>query len=60
MPVAVNGSNFGKIIIGKYEGVIYDLKNNFFYLFVPRSLSIRRTILPPQIMTQSTNFLYKT
>jgi len=27
IPVVVNGSNFGKTIICKYEGVIYDLKN---------------------------------
>jgi hypothetical protein len=27
IPGAVNGLNFGKSIIRKYKGVIYDLKN---------------------------------
>jgi len=26
IPVAVHGSNFGKTIISKYKGVIYDFK----------------------------------
>jgi hypothetical protein len=30
MPVAVNGSNFGKTIISKYKAVIYDLEKDIF------------------------------
>ncbi len=56
--VAVNGSNVEKTIISKYKGDSWDLKNNIkFYLafnkfFIPRSLSIRRTILSPPKMVQ--------
>jgi hypothetical protein len=32
MPVAVKGLNFGKNIISKYKGVIYDLKKKKIYL----------------------------
>ncbi len=65
MPVAVKGSNFEKTIISKNKGVKYDFKNTkFFYLacwisFVPRGLSIRRTVLSPPIIAESTNFFTK-
>jgi hypothetical protein len=38
MPVAVNGSNFGKNIISKCEEIIYDLKNK--KNFLPSLLKI--------------------
>ncbi len=62
IPVAVNGSDFGKTIISKYKGVIWDLKNKkkvylaHWKFFILRILSIRRTILSPPIKVQENFF----
>ncbi len=49
MHVAVNGSNFGKTIIGKYEGDILDLRNKIiFYLACWKSLVYAEQLYLPQ------------
>jgi hypothetical protein len=64
IPVAVNGSNFGKSIISKYKRVIYDLKfkNILAYLkiFLFRLvLTLHATIVAPPITVQSKNVFHK-
>jgi hypothetical protein len=60
IPVAVDGSNFGKSSINKYKRVIYDLKINKkcglsgkFVVLFRLTLRLCGTILVPPIMVQS-------
>ncbi len=74
IPGAVHGAVLEKLLLAKYKGVIYDLKNKkyvylaFYKFFVRRSLRLRRlrslrlrrTILSSPIMAKSKKVCYKT